>query len=293
MAHKNAGQVARLFDAIHRPDDLILLHMDRRADASMHRLAAELGRRHANVVVLEPLPIVWGGFAAAEVQLRAMAAALRRDGNWQHFINLSGQDFPIKRLEQLDDFLAGSPSTNYVSWFDPLASDDWANARERIERYHLEWLWLNNLLRLRGVGRRIRRVFGWHSPLPHVPGVRRRAPDFRYYGGLNYVVLSRAACAYMVFDRRARHITNWLRHAVHPDEMMTQCVLLNSPLADTVENTSLHAIDFPKHALHPRVYRSADIDRLLQSPKYFARKFDSSQSRVLDRLAERLALRCA
>lgn len=291
LAHKHAPQVARLFDAVHRPDDTIVLHFDRRADASLHRLGRELASRHPNVIVLRPKTIVWGGFTAAAVQLEAMAAALRADDRWHHFINLSGQDFPIKRLEHLEAHLLANPDANYVPWFEPLATSLWANARKRIEYYYIEWAWLDRVLRLRGIGWRLRRLLGWQNQLPHVPLLRRRPPEFRYYGGSNYVTLSRASCEYIVFHPEARRIARWLRHSAHPDEMLVQSVLLNSPLAATVLNTSLHAIEFAQNSPHPRTYTVDDVDRLLRSPFFFARKFDSSREpQILEHLARQLEL---
>ena len=253
MAHKHPEQLARLFSAIHRPEDYLLLHIDRRAPAEMHDMARALAQGHRNVVVLKPLKIVWGGFAAAEVQLIAMERALAAHPHWSHFINLSGQDFPLKRLDELDAALAEHPQRNYVPWFDPLGDGRWRNARERVDRFYLDWPWLNRVLRWPGIGRRLRSLFGFNNLLPFVPGVHRGEPPFRYYGGSNYVVLSRAAAKYIVHNPAARKITRWLRHTLHPDEILVQSVLLNSPLARTVVNTGLHAIDFPPHSPHPRI----------------------------------------
>src|SRR5438552_18975992 len=113
MAHKNAAQVGRLFKEIHRPEDVVVLHFDRRAEPSLHRLGNELAKQ-PNVIVLRPQAIVWGGFTATAVQLAAMAAALAANGRWHHIINLSGQDFPLKSRSRLEAQLLESPEASYV-----------------------------------------------------------------------------------------------------------------------------------------------------------------------------------
>jgi hypothetical protein len=295
LAHKNPRQVARLFRAVHHPDDVVVLHFDRRADRALHQLGAELAGAHPNVRLLRPRPILWGGYQMAAAQIEAMAAALRADAVWHHFINLTGQDFPIKPRAQLEAHLAARTEASFVSWFDPLRTSLWANARERLTRHHVEWAWLDRLLRVPGLGRQVRRIVGGQNRLPHVPGYRRRWPGFfHYYGGANHVVLSRAACRHLTESPDARRIIRWLRPAGHANEIIYQSVLLNSPLAGTIVNGHLWEIDFPPHAPHPRTLTTADYDRLLRSPRYFARKFDESvDARVLDQLTEHLGVAAA
>jgi hypothetical protein len=291
LAHKNAQQVSRLFYAIYRPEDTIVLHFDQRSDRSLHKLSRELSRVHSNVVVLRPRPIIWGGPSIVEVQQAAMAAALRADRSWDHFINLSGQDFPIKPVNRLEERLNASPTSNYLTWFDPLAVPLWSNARERLDRFHLWWPWLQRLTQLRGVGRSLRSIFGWPNGLVHVPGIRRTWPSVRYFGGSNHVVLSREACQFVATDPDARKLLRWLSHAAHPDEIFFQTVLLNSRLASTVVNTNFHAVKFQSHSPHPRTFRLDDYDGLIRSPMFFARKFDEVlEPRIIDRLERHLSL---
>lgn len=289
LAHKNARQIERLFQALYRPQDVIILHFDRRAPASLHRLGRELARHHKNVHVLPSRAILWGGYRMAATQIAGMDVALRASPSWHHFINLTGQDFPIKPIADLDAHLAAQPDANYVSWFDPVYKPLWNNARERLSRYYLEWLWLERLLRVPGFGRRLRKLLGWKNRLPHIPAYERTWPDFHYYGGANHVILSRAGCNYMVSNPEARRITRWLAHSAHANEIVFQTVLLNSPLAHTVVNSHLREIDFPPHTPHPRTFRGSDFDRLVASRNFFARKFDESvDSAILDRLAAHL-----
>ena len=292
LAHKNVRQVARLFDVVHRPDDLVLLHFDRRAPRSLHRLGRELARRHANVILLRPRIVLWGGYRMVGIQLEAIAAALRSPVAWTHFINLTGQDFPLKPISEIAAWLAARPQQSFVSWFDPVFVPTWADARDRLARYYIEWPWLDRLLRIPGLGRRLRRLLRWEKALPHLTGYRRTWPDFHYYGGANHVALHRAACDYLCHSPDARRIIRWLRHSSHANEILFQTTLLNGPLAPTLVNTDLREIDFPPHAAHPRTFTSADLERLAHSPHFFARKFDEAvDARVLDALTHRLQLR--
>jgi hypothetical protein len=290
MAHRNPEQVNRLFQAIYDEDDTYIFHFDRRSHRSLHQLGQTLALRYSNVHVLRSRTIVVGGFAATRVQMDAMAAALKMNRRWHHFINLSGQDFPLKPSRELKHKLAESPDQSFIEWFDPLSSTMWQNATARVQRYHVDWVWLDRLLKTRGLGRHLRHLFGWQGKVPRVPLLKRGQHPFRYFGGSNYTVLSREACHHVVFDPRSIAILRWLKRSMHSDEIFIQTVLMNSPLSNKVINTNLHEIVFPAHSPHPKTYTLQDLPRLEASPKFFARKFDAARDpELLDRLTARLA----
>lgn len=288
LAHRNPAQVARLFSVLWNREDTFVLHFDRRAPEALHALGRRLADGHPNVHLMKPQAIVWGGPQMAEVQVEAMRIALERGTRWTHFLNLTGQDFPLKSRDQMIERLDRGAS--YLGWFDPLDNGLWRNACERLVRFHLPYAWLQRVLALRGVGRGLRRVFGWQNRLPSIPAYHRAWPDFfHYYGGANHIVLAREAALYVVEDPAARRIRRWLRHAAHSDEILFQSVLLNSPLAGTIVNETLREIDFPAHSPHPRTFTSADLPRLLGSSALLARKFDpAADPHVLDILESRL-----
>ena len=227
----------------------------------------------------------------AEVQIDAMRVAdAVADHPWTHYINLTGQDFPLRSRAEILETLGDRPDASYVSWFDPLEKPLWDNARERLTQYYLEWPWLQKAIYLPGVGRRLRQLMGWHSR-PFIPFYQRAWPSFfKYYGGSNHVILSRAAVRHFLNDPGAQRIIEWLRPSLHANEIVFQCVMMNSPLADTVINTHLRTVDFARlQDPHPRVWKSEDFDRLVASRGLFARKFDFGiDETIVTRLEEHI-----
>lgn len=276
LAHRNPAQAERLFRALHHSEDTFILHFDRRAPRALHELGLRLSAAHSNVVLLPSRAVLWGGAAMAEIQIAAMQAALTHHPSWTHFVNLTGQDYPLRRRSHIADFFASNADTNYISWFDPLQTSHWRFARERMEYYHLEWAWLHRLLAIPGLGRRVRALCGWTNQLPRLPLYRRKWPEFfHYYGGSNHVVLNRGACDYINQNPLARRIRTWLRPAAHADEIVFQSVILNSPLAPSVVNHNLRHIEFVKLSdPHPRTLTTNDLPALLAGTSFYARKFD-------------------
>jgi hypothetical protein len=84
-------------------------------------------------------------------------------------------------------------------------------------------------------------------------------------------------------------VIRFFRHALHPDELFFQTVLLNSPLADTVVDDHLRFIDWRDDPGSPAVLQTPDRDAMIASGKLFARKFDTSVDEgILDLLDEHI-----
>lgn len=102
-------------------------------------------------------------------------------------------------------------------------------------------------------------------------------------------MLARDACEWLTTDPEAISFARWVRHVGNPDEMFFQSALRSGRFRGEVENRSGHFIEFAPGAPSPRVFTSADIDRLVGSGAPFARKFDETVDReILERLEERV-----
>lgn len=160
VAHKNPAHVRRLFTALYHPDDFFVFHFDRRAGRELHALGRELMSTYPNVATLRPQVVLWGGPQLTSVQIDAMRTALGSGRSWDYFVNLTGQDFPIKSRAAILARLGETPGASHVSYFDPLTTDHWGNARERLARYYLYWPWLERLFAVRGLGRKLKALLG-------------------------------------------------------------------------------------------------------------------------------------
>jgi hypothetical protein len=291
LAHKQPTQVERLIAAVLRPENLIVLHLDRRASSDLHSLGQKFAAAHSNVLLQRPREVIWFGWQGLHAQLEAMAIALKHFAGWTHLITLSGADFPLQPIEITAAQLAQKPATSFVSWFNPSQQKLWCDAKQRVERFHLASPRLQRVLQIPLLGRKLRSLFGWNNyPLPWVPGIRRRYPaGMPYLGGSNWCVLARPACEWLTRDRKAVSFANWIRNVGNPDEMYFQSTLCGGIYDGVVENGSGHFIEFSPDSASPRVFTREDFDRLLASGKPFARKFDENFDPViLDRLEEHL-----
>lgn len=58
--------------------------------------------------------VVWGTFTVLEPELICMEALLRRSKKWRYFINLTGQEFPLKTNKELVAILQAYRGANDI-----------------------------------------------------------------------------------------------------------------------------------------------------------------------------------
>ncbi len=92
-------QLLRLLDDGHA---LILVHVDKKADAFHAALAAELAHTPSPHVHLarQRFDGIWGHSSIVHIQLSGFFELLDL-GDWGHVINLSGEDFPLRASEDI------------------------------------------------------------------------------------------------------------------------------------------------------------------------------------------------
>ncbi|KAI9033063.1 core-2/I-branching enzyme-domain-containing protein [Hyaloraphidium curvatum] len=122
--------VPRLLRALHTPDAVFAVHVDAKAKGAPgeRELAGLLAEpAFANVRLLPPQPVAYRGVSMVLNTLDAIEALLARDPGWTHFINLSGQDYPLLRAADIAPAIAeasvsgaGRPlALSFVSFWAP------------------------------------------------------------------------------------------------------------------------------------------------------------------------------
>lgn len=275
LAHHRPQQLRWLVEALARPGDrrrdTIILHIDRKSMLGLKpdrrgiwQTAKALAAEHPNLTLMRPRFTNWGGWSLSRIQLDAIAVALKASAEWSHFINLSGQCYPIKPIEHIRQALAADPDQVFVELrhLSTLPADDW----------HLRW---HPMLEL-----------------PHravkFKGPRRPPSDFELaYKGSQWSVLPRAFCEWQQRAAVAKPIKRYLSRLLLSDELIVQTLVRNGPWRDKVAPHYGREIVFPG----PKVMTRDDLPRLLSSPAFISRKFDHERDpEVLPQLARQLGL---
>src|SRR3546814_2324957 len=76
---------------------------------------------YQGVAIIESKKALWGGYSLVDAELRGMKQLLKMNRSWTHYINLSGQDFPLKSQAYIRDFLRANPRRQYIRALDQRA----------------------------------------------------------------------------------------------------------------------------------------------------------------------------
>lgn len=253
----------------------------------------------------------WGDFSQVEQFLHAMDWCMSNlDFDW--LVTLTGQTYPLGRLEAFEQALGASPFDAFLHHFDALNTSQWPPGTAEMRCFYRyfklpKFRYHHKLPKsLRTCLRRAREWFNSHQslvrivPLPKsVPtrlGFRRLSvpfgDDFRLYGGSTAMNVNRRSIEYLLaFVRQNRWYLRFFRRCALPDEEFFVTILANNRTLQ-ISDENLRFIKWPsEHAASGAVITSADLDEALNSRAPFGLKFDLNVDRqVIDRLDQLMGL---
>ena len=269
-AHFAPAQLGRLVDRLDSENAAFFIHISARTSVGTHStMQAAVGER-ANVQWVERVATYYAGFSLVQstlVGLRAIAAAEPTS----HTVILSGQDYPARPTPEIEKFFQQSQGKSFVEHFALPASHKWPGEHGGLDRIRYRYFERVN----------------YKTRTLRLPILRRRFPrGLQPYGGGAWCALSHDAVRYIAsFAEQNPDVVNFFRHVKIPDEIFIHTVLLNSPLRDSVVDQDVHYIDWSHGGAHPKTLGSEDYDKIVESGKLFARKFDAGyDTKVLDML---------
>ncbi len=254
LVHRYPAQFKRLFQAIYTPGNQYVIHVDKSSGADLAQDIAAFLAPYSDVEILEPRDALWGGYSLVEAELRGMARLLEMDSAWTHYINLSGQDFPLKGQDYIRQFFAANPGKQFIRALD--------QRRERPDTMN-----------------RVSHLFVEEDGKMTATGVARPyLPDATPFIGTQWKAVTRSFCEFVCHDPRADRFKTFYRNSFIADEAFFQTVIMNSGDQGIVMNDDLRMIDWVPDGdikLRPRNYDERDIAILERSTDLFARKFDA------------------
>jgi hypothetical protein len=270
LAHRFPQQVRRLAERLSAPNARLYVHADRgMAGGDYAALRRALAQRE-DVTWLERLYSRWGSFALVKAELAGLRRALA-DG-CDYALLLSGQDYPLRPIAVLDEFLAANAGKSFIQ-VRPLPDGDWPReGAARVTAWNFVFEWPEGRL-ARRLERGLARVFNRIWP------ERKLAAGLTLRGGSQWWCLhARCAEQVLAFARSASAAA--FRHTIIPDESFFQTALWNSPRRAALQGANLTYMDWNGPPF-PRTLGLEHFDRLANSEKLFARKFDPVQSAAL------------
>jgi hypothetical protein len=250
-------------------------------------------------VALTREPIRWGD----GTYIRALIGSLQQLAAepWDWVLVLSGQDYPLRPLDELHRALAAGSASAYSPttgrWPGPDAPEG------LVERYAFRYWWSNRTWprALRAIARRsapaVSALSGGRVTIQPRPrglgpglGVRRRRTIFSderpCHMGSDYVAMRRSAAdALLRLLHEEPHVLDYFARTFVPSEALLASVLRWLD-ADGVADRNFHFMRFGGRA-NPRAITEDDLPELWDLGAIFGRKLTDDSTWVLDRLPMR------
>ncbi|WP_343679465.1 beta-1,6-N-acetylglucosaminyltransferase [Chryseobacterium arthrosphaerae] len=262
MIHHRPEVFKNMFDKIYTRDQFYLIHIDRKANSDMTEEILIFLVKFPNVYILESMNIVPGGFGMIQAELNAMEYLLNASHEWDYFINLSGEDYPLKSQSIIRQFLTRNSGRNYLFYYDQKHYRP--DTLKRIQNHFTELtLKISSLI--------YRREF--------MKGV------IPYIGG-KWIIFTRETCVFMTNNKRVLDFEDYYLHTLLPAESFFQTVLMNTSFNDIIVNDDKRAV-IEKAVFGRKQYVTGLIKSLQSSNQLFIRKVNGKTDKdILQYIAD-------
>ncbi|CAA9381105.1 MAG: hypothetical protein AVDCRST_MAG64-656 [uncultured Phycisphaerae bacterium] len=250
------------------------------------------------------VPVDWGGFSQCAMILRSLRWLLdHREFDW--VVHLSGQDYPIRPLAEIEASLAATGHDGFVD-ARPADESGWLLGPQRYYYRYYRLPKFKGWTRVRGLIRRRADAARAAGGLPRL--LIPQEPDrgfrvgvrpvfdtpfrdgFRCYTGSAWWTLSRRAVDRLVRrgETDARLVRHYRRAQFAATESFFPTLLCNDPDLQLVTNDDKRFVRWSRPETgRPDTLAEADFPALVASGDHFARKIDQQTAgRLLDLLDE-------
>lgn len=279
IAHNNFEMLRKLVQALDDKRNDLYVHIDAKAVLFDKSLLDGLVTQ-ANLILVERIPVYWGGYSQIAVELLLLEAATKTPHDYYHLI--SGIDIPLKSQNEIHRFFQEHSGTEFVG-IDSVAMQ----TQNFTHRYKYYYLFPNAEVRSPKAKDRLpiccRKIF---LALQKRLGIdRTKKSSMVFYKGQNWFSITHGLACYLVQQKEA--IEKVFSHSFCCDEVFLQTFAMQSPYKDNIYGKAMRCVDWKRGS--PYTFRAEDYDILIRSDYFFARKFDYQTDPVIvDRLYERL-----
>lgn len=287
VIHHKVQNFERLLRSIYSPQNLYCIHVDKKAPESTMRAISAIVDCIDNVFLASRFEhVVYASWSRVQADINCMKDLYQASSRWKYFINLCGQDFPIKTNLEI------------VRALKALAG---ANSLETIQTPpNKEYRWKKRHQVING---RIQTTNQDKNPPPL---------GIKIFSGGAYIVVSRDFVRYVLEDPKAQVLISWLNDTYSPDEIIwatmqripgvpgflrahskfdiTDIYSISRLIKWAAHEGAFDAVYPACQGIHIRdvcVYGVGDLQWILEQQHLFANKFDTDFDPIVIRCLEK------
>jgi hypothetical protein len=268
LAHNNPLQLERLVKRLMYKNTDVYIHLDKKSNLADFKHLATL----ENVFfIVSRTAVVWANYSMVTATVNSFEEILSSGTEYTHVNLLSGMDYPLKSAAAIQEFLFEHADKTFMKFRHIFK--EWEASRSRFTMYSFGDYNFPFKFTIQAVLNKL-------MPARKLPG------GLEPYGRSQWFTMT-PVCIRYVLDYLKGHpeAKRFFRMTWGVDELIFQTILLNSNLKDSIVNDHLRYIRFDKGGSRPHTLTMADKQVLLDSDKFYARKFDpETDTEILDYL---------
>jgi hypothetical protein len=256
MIHHKPEVFKKMFQKIYTKDQVYLIHIDRKAKPKVTEEIQLYLVNFPNVYILEGINIVSGGFSMIQAEMNGMEFLLSVGQGWDYFINLSGEDLPLKSQNIIRQFLTANNGRNYLFYYDQKFYRP--DTLQRIQNHFTE------------LSHKISSYIYKREFMENV---------IPYIGG-KWFILTRDTCSFLINNKMVMDFEDYYLHTFLPAESFFQTVLMNTSFNEVIVNDDKRAV-IDKPFFNSDQYSENLISLLKSGNHLFIRKVSEKTDPVI------------
>ena len=301
LAHKNPQQLARMIRRLDSEQAFFYIHLDLRAN--MADFQSEINKPNV-CFISKREECFWGDYSIVKATLN-LIYAVAEDQRKGFVILMSGQDYPIKNNNNIDDFLAQNSECNFIDIV-PI-EEKWNRkmVKDKVWHYHIlhsskrgdsnsyaPFFYTDIKQKMRIFIHFLKGRLSFKN-LKKLCQLPKRNPIFdKQYAGSQWWALNEKTLKkmYCYIKANEQSLENYYKYTSAPDEIFFQSILMY--LIDNDKDIkilpSLTYVNWHrKGCTLPVTFQKDDLEELTRQCNLFARKFDTEfDTEILDLLDE-------
>jgi GT2 family glycosyltransferase len=264
LAHNQPDAVRRLVDILAGAGHRVVVHFDTSAPADQQAAVRSLEQAHPALVrVVSKVHCVWGEWSLVDAVLVALREFERMPEKPDYIHLMSGADFPIRPITDLQEFLRRNPDKDFIECCD-VTQRRWVKGGLSMERFRFFFP-----VNFRTSRKTFDRLVRWHRKLK----IRRRIPlAMTPHMGSQWWTMRWSTCAKVLdFLRANPQVVRYFRSTWIPDESFFQTVV-----AHLVPRREIVSLQLMFHHLtptgRPYVFHRDHLPVIRKLPHFFIRK---------------------
>ncbi|KAL3987150.1 beta-carotene 15,15'-dioxygenase [Sarotherodon galilaeus] len=272
VVHHKVQNFERLLRAVYASQNIYCVHVDKKAQASVFAAIKAITSCFSNVfMVSKAMNVVYAGWTRVQADLNCMADLYNTSTTWKYFINLCGQDFPLKTNLEIVQALQEMPE----------------GKKGRVSNAH------------QVVDGKVQPIGKTKDPAPF---------NLPILSGNAYIVVNRGYVRSVFEDKRIQALIEWAKDTYSPDEFLWATIQRipgvpgstwpNRKFDMTDMNAIARMVKWQWHegsegslqAVYPEckghhvksvcVYGAGDLQWLIEQHHLFANKFDADRDPI-------------